>query len=235
MVFFFCCFFIEVWCDPVSGSRSMLSFEGVRGGNGSNRPFFRSYDHEDNGDEDLEDYFHQPEKKRRLTVDQVQFLEKSFEVDNKLEPERKTQLAKDLSLQPRQVAIWFQNRRARWKTKQLEKDYEVLQASYDSLKADYDNLLKERNELKAEVNIVLHNSPPFLLNCIGIWRRMNLFALFFNFRRLFFSRTSCSSERKRVEALNLLRPRSHHHPRNLCKIRLLLNRFLRVKYPKCQQ
>ncbi|XP_062169210.1 homeobox-leucine zipper protein HAT5-like [Alnus glutinosa] len=133
------------------GSRSMLSFEGVRGGNGSNRPFFRSYDHEDNGDEDLDDYFQQPEKKRRLTVDQVQFLEKSFEVDNKLEPERKTQLAKDLSLQPRQVAIWFQNRRARWKTKQLEKDYEVLQASYDSLKADYDNLLKERNELKAEV------------------------------------------------------------------------------------
>ncbi|KAE8124082.1 hypothetical protein FH972_018992 [Carpinus fangiana] len=133
------------------GSRSMVSFEDVRGGNGSNRPFFRSYDHEDNGDDELEDYFHQPEKKRRLTVDQVQFLEKSFEVDNKLEPERKSQLAKDLGLQPRQVAIWFQNRRARWKTKQLEKDYEVLQASYDSLKADYDNLLKEKNELKAEV------------------------------------------------------------------------------------
>jgi len=133
------------------GSRSMVSFEDVRGGNGSKRPFFSSYDHEDNGDDDLEDYFHHPEKKRRLTVDQVQFLEKSFEVDNKLEPERKTQLAKDLGLQPRQIAIWFQNRRARWKTKQLEKDYEVLQASYDSLKADYENLLKERNELKAEV------------------------------------------------------------------------------------
>jgi len=133
------------------GSRSMVSFEDVRGGNGSNRPFFRSYDHEDNGDDELEDYFHQPEKKRRLNVEQVQFLEKSFEVDNKLEPERKSQLAKDLGLQPRQVAIWFQNRRARWKTKQLEKDYEVLQASYDSLKADYDNLLKEKNELKAEV------------------------------------------------------------------------------------
>lgn len=153
-------FFIEVWCGSVSGSRSMVSFEDVRGGNGSKRPFFSSYDHEDNGDDDLEDYFHHPEKKRRLTVDQVQFLEKSFEVDNKLEPERKTQLAKDLGLQPRQIAIWFQNRRARWKTKQLEKDYEVLQASYDSLKADYENLLKERNELKAEVNNK-HSTPRF--------------------------------------------------------------------------
>ncbi|KAG2679146.1 hypothetical protein I3843_11G037800 [Carya illinoinensis] len=133
------------------GSRSMVSFEDARVGNGSNRPFFGSYDHEDNGDDDLDDYFHQPEKKRRLTADQVQFLEKSFEVDNKLEPERKSQLAKDLGLQPRQVAIWFQNRRARWKTKQLEKDFDALQASYDSLKAEYDNLLKEKNELKAEV------------------------------------------------------------------------------------
>ncbi|CAI0399286.1 unnamed protein product, partial [Linum tenue] len=91
-------------------------------------------------------------KKRRLSVDQVQFLEKSFEVENKLEPERKIQLAKDLGLQPRQVAIWFQNRRARWKTKRLEKDYDALQSSFDALKADYDGLLKEKDKLKAEVN-----------------------------------------------------------------------------------
>lgn len=132
------------------GSRSMVSFEDVNGGNRSNRSFFCTFDQED-GDEDLDEYFHQPEKKRRLTADQVQFLEKSFEVENKLEPERKIQLAKDLGLQPRQVAIWFQNRRARWKTKQLEKDYEALQASYNSLKADYDSLLKEKEKLKAEV------------------------------------------------------------------------------------
>ncbi|KAH8487084.1 hypothetical protein H0E87_025889 [Populus deltoides] len=132
----------------------MMSFEDVHQANGSTRPFFRSFDHEDNGDDDLDEYFHQPEKKRRLTVDQVQFLEKSFELENKLEPERKIQLAKDLGLQPRQVAIWFQNRRARWKTKQLEKDYDVLQSSYNSLKADYDNLLKEKEKLKAEVNLL---------------------------------------------------------------------------------
>jgi homeobox-leucine zipper protein len=141
----------DLWCINNIGSRSMMSFADVHQANGSTRPFFRPYDHEDNGDDDLDEYFHQPEKKRRLTVDQVQFLERSFEVENKLEPERKIQLAKDLGLQPRQVAIWFQNRRARWKTKQLEKDYEVLQSSYNGLKADYDNLFKEKEKLKAEV------------------------------------------------------------------------------------
>ncbi|XVF50185.1 hypothetical protein PTKIN_Ptkin04bG0075600 [Pterospermum kingtungense] len=135
----------------VSGTRSMVNFEDVHRTNRTNRSFFRTFDQEENGDEDLDEYFHQPEKKRRLTVDQVQFLEKSFEVENKLEPERKIQLAKDLGLQPRQVAIWFQNRRARWKTKQMEKDYDILQASYNSLKADYDNLLKEKDKLKEEV------------------------------------------------------------------------------------
>ncbi|KAK9278522.1 hypothetical protein L1049_028090 [Liquidambar formosana] len=133
------------------GSSSMVSFEDIRGGNRSDRSFFHSFDQDENGDDDLDEYFRQPEKKRRLTTDQVQFLERSFEVENKLEPERKIQLAKDLGLQPRQVAIWFQNRRARWKTKQLEKDYETLQAGYNSLKADCDNLFKEKEKLKAEV------------------------------------------------------------------------------------
>ncbi|XP_068650894.1 homeobox-leucine zipper protein HOX16-like isoform X2 [Aristolochia californica] len=130
----------------------MVSFEDPSG-RVPERTFFQSLDQEETGD-DVDEGFHQPEKKRRLTVDQVQFLEKNFEIENKLEPDRKVQLAKDLGLQPRQVAIWFQNRRARWKTKQLEKDYEVLKASYNSLKVDYENLLKEKEKLKAEVNVL---------------------------------------------------------------------------------
>ncbi|KAI6675696.1 hypothetical protein NL676_003602 [Syzygium grande] len=136
------------------GSRSMVSFEDANGVNISKNSFFQAFDHHELGEEDLDDYFHQPEKKRRLTTEQVHFLEKNFELENKLEPERKIQLAKDLGLQPRQVAIWFQNRRARWKTKQLEKEYDDLQASYNSLKADCDSLLKENDQLKAEVLVL---------------------------------------------------------------------------------
>ncbi|KAL5544383.1 hypothetical protein UlMin_008167 [Ulmus minor] len=136
------------------GKRSMMSFEDVHGGKGSNMSFFRSFDCDETGDDDFDEYFQQSGKKRRLTADQVLFLEKSFEVENKLEPERKVQLAKDLGLQPRQVAIWFQNRRARWKTKQLEKDYDALQASYNSLKSDFESLRKETDTLKAEVLVL---------------------------------------------------------------------------------
>ncbi|KAI7730368.1 hypothetical protein M8C21_001346 [Ambrosia artemisiifolia] len=91
------------------------------------------------------------EKKRRLNLEQVKALEKSFELGNKLEPERKTQLARALGLQPRQVAIWFQNRRARWKTKQLEKDYDVLKRQFESVKADNDALKTLNKKLHAEL------------------------------------------------------------------------------------
>ncbi|XAR51853.1 hypothetical protein NMG60_11006615 [Bertholletia excelsa] len=100
-----------------------------------------------------EEYYEEqsPEKKRRLTPEQVQMLEKSFEEENKLEPERKTELAKKLRLQPRQVAVWFQNRRARWKTKQLEREYDLLKSSYGSLLSDCDSMRKENDKLKAQV------------------------------------------------------------------------------------
>ena len=81
-------------------------------------------------------------------------LEKSFDEENKLEPERKSQLAKKLGLQPRQVAVWFQNRRARWKTKQLERDYDVLKASYDLLLSNYDSVIKENADLKSQVSYI---------------------------------------------------------------------------------
>ncbi|TYI00367.1 hypothetical protein ES332_A11G129800v1 [Gossypium tomentosum] len=69
------------------------------------------------------------EKKRCLSMHQVKALEKNFDVGNKLKPEKKVKLAGELGLQPRQVAIWFQNRHARWKTNVLEKDYAMLKAN----------------------------------------------------------------------------------------------------------
>lgn len=105
----------------------------------------------------VEESGHIAEKKRRLSVDQVKALEKNFEVENKLEPERKVKLAQELGLQPRQVAVWFQNRRARWKTKQLERDYGVLKASYEALKLNHDALQHDNDSLVKEVPIEILN------------------------------------------------------------------------------
>ncbi|KAH6796619.1 hypothetical protein C2S52_021173 [Perilla frutescens var. hirtella] len=99
----------------------------------------------------IEESGHVSEKKRRLGVDQVKALEKNFEVENKLEPDRKLKLAQELGLQPRQVAVWFQNRRARWKTKQLERDYGALKANYDALKLNFDRLQHDNQSLLQEI------------------------------------------------------------------------------------
>ncbi|KAJ8555592.1 hypothetical protein K7X08_013088 [Anisodus acutangulus] len=90
-------------------------------------------------------------KKRRLRVDQVQALEKIFEVDNKLDADRKVKIAQELGLQPRQIAIWFQNRRARWKTKQLERDYNSLKANYEALQHNYTKVEEEKAGLITEL------------------------------------------------------------------------------------
>ncbi|RRT63333.1 hypothetical protein B296_00019884 [Ensete ventricosum] len=113
------------------------------------RPFFTS------PDELLEEEYYYydeqlPEKKRRLTAEQVHLLERSFEAENKLEPERKGELARKLGMQPRQVAVWFQNRRARWKNKQLEHDFDRLKSSYNTLLADHDSLLRENDRLRSQ-------------------------------------------------------------------------------------
>ncbi|KAG6624525.1 hypothetical protein I3843_16G035300 [Carya illinoinensis] len=89
------------------------------------------------------------EKRRRLSLYQVKELERSFEVENRLEPERKVKLAEELELQPRQVAIWFQNRRTRLKTKQLQRDFSLLKDSYDALKLDCNNLEQEKESLSS--------------------------------------------------------------------------------------
>ncbi|PIA27909.1 hypothetical protein AQUCO_07400028v1 [Aquilegia coerulea] len=129
------------------GKRSM-SFSGV-----------------ENGDEDLSDDGSQAgEKKRRLNMEQVKTLEKNFELGNKLEPERKMQLARVLGLQPRQIAIWFQNRRARWKTKQLEKDYDILKRQFDAVKDNNDALQAQNKKLQAEIMALKGGEPTESIN-----------------------------------------------------------------------
>ncbi|CAK7332831.1 unnamed protein product [Dovyalis caffra] len=135
----------------LNGAKYMVNFEDVGGGDTVSTPFFQPDVKEESSDDDYDAGLKRPEKKRRLTAAQVQFLEKNFEAENKIEPERKMQLAIELGLQPRQVAIWFQNRRARFKNKQMEKDYDSLRISFEILKADYENLLNEKEKLKNEL------------------------------------------------------------------------------------
>ncbi|XP_021908541.1 homeobox-leucine zipper protein ATHB-22-like [Carica papaya] len=84
------------------------------------------------------------EKKKRLTNEQLLSLERSFQEEIKLDPDRKMKLSRELGLQPRQIAVWFQNRRARWKAKQLER-------LYDSLKQEFDVICREKMKLQEEV------------------------------------------------------------------------------------
>jgi len=85
--------------------------------------------------------------KRRFSDEQIRSLEVTFESETKLEPRKKLQVARELGLHPRQVAIWFQNKRARWKSKQLESDYCVLRANYNALASKFEVLKKEKQAL----------------------------------------------------------------------------------------
>ncbi|GAA0163901.1 homeodomain transcription factor [Lithospermum erythrorhizon] len=138
------------------GKRSM-SFSGVEIGEETHK-----YGEDDLSDDDSQI----GEKKRRLNMEQVQTLEKNFELGNKLEPERKLHLARELGLQPRQIAIWFQNRRARWKNKQLEKDYEILKRQFDTVKAENDSLQAHSQKLLAEIMALKNreSTEPINLN-----------------------------------------------------------------------
>uniref|UniRef100_A0A7N0RBJ6 Homeobox-leucine zipper protein n=1 Tax=Kalanchoe fedtschenkoi TaxID=63787 RepID=A0A7N0RBJ6_KALFE len=90
-------------------------------------------------------------KRRRFSDEQIKSLEIMFGSESKPEPRTKQQLASDLGLHPRQVAIWFQNRRARLKSKQIEREYNILKASFDTLASKYECLKKENQALAAQV------------------------------------------------------------------------------------
>uniref|UniRef100_A0A1D1Z524 Homeobox-leucine zipper protein HAT22 n=1 Tax=Anthurium amnicola TaxID=1678845 RepID=A0A1D1Z524_9ARAE len=88
-------------------------------------------------------------KKLRLTKEQSALLEDMFKEHSTLNPKQKQALARQLNLRPRQVEVWFQNRRARTKLKQTEMDCELLKRCCESLTDENRRLQKELQELRA--------------------------------------------------------------------------------------
>lgn len=97
-------------------------------------------------------------KKLRLSKEQSAYLEESFKEHHTLNPKQKLALAKQLNLRPRQVEVWFQNRRARTKLKQTEVDCEYLKRCCETLTEENRRLHKELQELRA-----LKTSNPFYM------------------------------------------------------------------------
>ncbi|XP_022739567.1 homeobox-leucine zipper protein HAT22-like [Durio zibethinus] len=98
-------------------------------------------------------------KKLRLTKEQSALLEESFKQHSTLNPKQKQALARQLNLRPRQVEVWFQNRRARTKLKQTEVDCELLKKCCETLTDENRRLQKELQELKA-----LKLAQPFYMH-----------------------------------------------------------------------
>ncbi|XP_022923069.1 homeobox-leucine zipper protein ATHB-12-like isoform X2 [Cucurbita moschata] len=101
--------------------------------------------------------------KRRFSDEQIRSLESIFySSDSKLDSRKKVQLATELGLQPRQIAIWFQNRRARWKSKEMENNFRSLRANYDNLASQFKTLQEEKNSLLSQLqklSELVHEGP----------------------------------------------------------------------------
>ncbi|KAH9619265.1 hypothetical protein KSS87_008029 [Heliosperma pusillum] len=108
-----------------------------------------SYDDVDMEEEDGTCHVTTTRKKLRLTKDQSAMLEESFKLHTALSPKQKQALADRLNLRPRQVEVWFQNRRARTKLKQTEVDCEYMKKWVETLRDENRRLQKEVEELKA--------------------------------------------------------------------------------------
>nr|WGS99081.1 HD-Zip16 protein [Salvia miltiorrhiza] len=96
-------------------------------------------------------HHHHHHHPRRFSEDQIKSLESIFEQESKLEPKKKLEIARDLSLHPRQVAIWFQNKRARWKSKRIEQEFIHLKSTYDALSISFDALKREKHSLQMQL------------------------------------------------------------------------------------
>ncbi|WOL15397.1 homeobox-leucine zipper protein HAT22 [Canna indica] len=103
----------------------------------------------DAGSEEDEEEDGTARKKLRLSKEQSALLEDKFKEHTTLNPKQKQALARQLKLRPRQVEVWFQNRRARTKLKKTEVEYEFLKKCCETLREDNRRLHRELRELRS--------------------------------------------------------------------------------------
>ncbi|GMH26654.1 hypothetical protein Nepgr_028497 [Nepenthes gracilis] len=116
-------------------------------------------------------------KKLRLSRDQSAILEDIFKEHNTLNPKQKLALAKRLGLRPRQVEVWFQNRRARTKLKQTEVDCDFLKRCCEQLTEENKRLQKEVQDLRAlklSPQFYMQMTPPTTLTMCPSCERVTL-------------------------------------------------------------
>lgn len=94
------------------------------------------------------------EGRKRFTDKQISFLEYIFETQSRPELRMKHQVANKLGLHPRQVAIWFQNKRARSKSRQIEQEYNTLKHNYETLASKSEVLKKENQALLNQLQML---------------------------------------------------------------------------------
>ncbi|KAK3184063.1 hypothetical protein Dsin_031349 [Dipteronia sinensis] len=90
--------------------------------------------------------------RKRLTQYQVKILEMSFNANQRLQVDCRLELARRLGLPPKQVAVWYQNRRARQKIQTTEVDHKAIQLQLDSVLAENRRLEEEVGMLKFELD-----------------------------------------------------------------------------------
>ncbi|CAM8951418.1 unnamed protein product [Rhodiola kirilowii] len=117
-----------------------------------------------------------PRKKLRLSKEQSRLLEESFRQNHTLNPKQKEELAETLQLRPRQVEVWFQNRRARSKLKQTEIEYKYLKRWFGLLTERNQKLHNEVDELRGMKvgqveELPAHGNEPLLISSLTMCPR----------------------------------------------------------------
>lgn len=97
-------------------------------------------------------------RKLRFTKAQLRFLEDTFERLPRPNAHQKSTLAMELGVQPRQVEVWFQNRRARGKAKRSESNCEVLRQRCQ-------DLVVENHHLNYLIQVCGLTLSATVLNC----------------------------------------------------------------------